>query len=604
LGFVFETGEQTAVASASDDTPQMANPTYRPVGPLLAGTRSTAVLGIEEALNGPGRAVVLVWAPAELRKDEERANQLQRETRRASELEHPHIVTVYGLATLSEGLARVVEFVDGESLRQVLDLVAPLPPRIAARVVADVALGAHYAHLAGNDDGSPMVHGDLRPETVMVTYAGKAKASGYGALAVAPREASGLRVLNRRRYAAPEQIIGGRTASTPQTDVFLLGLLLYEMVSGQKPWDGEPDLDHAAVSRPLPLEPEDHIPAELVPVLERATRKRASDRYPTALAFRDAVDQALSLAPHSDVAAFMERHFPKENSPRAARSQVLAEARAAQSRRQEEARARAAKLPPPPRPVPETVGEPDPGFDWRGRLPQLFGAVVAVVLVGTIFIASRNAKTKPMIVAPPAAPTAAAISTEPPVAAPPPQPVASRDPGHSETRSDASPASGAKALTLPTPSTDGRLSPAPALGRSPTTLLELTVEPVVDVTLDGVKVGRSPVTVAAAPGKRVVELVDKSRGIDVKRAVMVGKEGVTRQAFTIGHGTLTVKMPDGASLALDGRVLGTRPGNEILVYEGTHHLKVTLGDAVWQESFTIRPNDTLKYDVALKPSGN
>src|SRR5271154_4487804 len=307
----------------------MPNPTYRPVGPLLAGTRSTAVLGIEESLNGPGRAVVLVWAPAELSKDEERANQLRRETRRASELEHPHIVTVYGLATLSEGLARVVEFVDGESLRQVLDLVAPLPPRVAARVVADVALGAHYAHLAGN-----------------------AKASGYGALAVAPREASGLRVVNRRRYAAPEQIIGGRTASTPQTDVFLLGLLLYEMVSGQKPWDGEPDLDHAAVSLPLPLEPEDHIPAELVPVLERATRKRASDRYPTALAFRDAVDQALSLAPHSDVAAFMERHFPKENSPRAARSQVLAEARAAQARRQEEALARAAKLP-PSRPVAE-----------------------------------------------------------------------------------------------------------------------------------------------------------------------------------------------------------------------------------------------------------
>ena len=125
-----------------------------------------------------------------------------------------------------------------------------------------------------------------------------------------------------------------------------------------------------------------------------------------------------------------------------------------------------------------------------------------------------------------------------------------------------------------------------------------------EVTLDGVKVGRSPVTVAAAPGKRVVELVDKSRGIDLKRAVMVGKEGVTRQSFTIGRGTLTVKMPDGASLALDGRVLGTRPGNEIPVYEGTHHLKVTLGDAVWQETFAIRPNDTLKYDVALKPSGN
>jgi eukaryotic-like serine/threonine-protein kinase len=581
----------------------MPNPTYRPVGPLLAGTRSTAVLGIEDSTSGPGRAVVLVWAPAELGKDEERAAQLRRDTRRASELDHPHIVTVYGLATLSEGLARVVEFVDGESLRQVLDLVAPLPPRVAARIVADVALGAHYAHLAGNDDGSPMVHGDLRPETIMVTYAGKAKASGYGALAVAPREASGLRVVNRRRYAAPEQIIGGRTASTPQTDVFLLGLVLYEMVSGKKPWDGEPDVDHAVVAAPLPLGPEDHIPPELVPVLERATRKRAADRYPTALAFRDAVDQALSLAPHGDVAAFMERHFPKENSPRAARIQVLNEARASQARRQAEALAKAPKLP-PPRAAPHPM-EAEPHPDWRSRLPLLFGGAVAVLVVGAIVLASRSATTRPMIVAPPVA-TTAAISPEPPAtAAVPPQPLASRDPGKTETRTDASPALSTKPAAVPsTSNAEGRLAPPPAVGRTPTTMLELTVEPSVEVTLDGVKVGKSPVTVPAAPGKRVVELVDRARGIDLKRAVMVGKEGVTRQNFTIGRGTLSVRMPDGASLALDGRTLGTKPGNEIPVYEGTHHLKVTLGDAVWQESFAIRPNDTLKYDVALKPSGN
>jgi eukaryotic-like serine/threonine-protein kinase len=576
----------------------MPNPTYRPVGPLLAGTRSTAVLGLEDSASGPGRAVVLVWAPAELTKDDERASQLRRDTRRASELDHPHIVTVFGLATLPEGLARVVEFVDGESLRQVLDLVAPLPPRIAARIVADVALGAHYAHLAGNDDGSPMVHGDIRPETVMVTYAGKAKASGYGALAVAPREASGLRVVNRRRYAAPEQIIGGRTASTPQTDVFLLGLLLYEMVSGKKPWEGDPDVDHAVVAAPLPLGPEDHVPPELVPVLERATRKRASDRYPTALAFRDAVDQALSLAPHGDVAAFMERHFPKENSPRAARSQVLDEARAAQARRQAEALARAPKQ--APARAQEHLHE-EPPREWRSKLPLLISTVVALGVVGTIVWASRSAITQPMIVTPPPAVTAAA-APEPPAGSP----LASRDPGRTETRTDASPAAPPKPLVPPpaTSTSEGRINPPAALGHSPTTLLELTVEPSVEVTLDGVKVGKSPVTVPAAPGKRVVELIDKSRGIDLKRAVLVGKEGVTRQSFTIGRGTLSVKMPDGASLALDGRVLGTRPGPEIPVYEGTHHLKVTLGDAVWQESFAIRPNDTLKYDVALKPSGN
>jgi hypothetical protein len=173
-------------------------------------------------------------------------------------------------------------------------------------------------------------------------------------------------------------------------------------------------------------------------------------------------------------------------------------------------------------------------------------------------------------------------------------------------RTDASPPAAARpAPVLPGPSapTDGRLSLAPAPGKLPTTLLELTVEPPVDVVLDGVKVGKSPVTVPAAPGRRVVELIDKTRGIDLKRAVLVGKEGVTRQAFTIGHGTLSVRMPDGASLALDGRVLGLKPAAEIPVYEGTHHLKVTLGDAVWQETFAIRPEQTLKYDVALKPTG-
>jgi serine/threonine-protein kinase len=161
----------------------------------------------------------------------------------------------------------------------------------------------------------------------------------------------------------------------------------------------------------------------------------------------------------------------------------------------------------------------------------------------------------------------------------------------------------APSLPGPTPA-EGRLTPPPAPGKAPSTLLELTVEPAVEVTLDGVKVGRSPVTVPAAPGKRLLQLIDRSRGIDVKRAVVVGKEGVTRQTFTIGRGTLSVRMPDGAALSLDGRLLGAHPPAEIPVYEGTHHLKVTLGDAVWQETFAIRPDQTLKYDVALKPSAS
>src|SRR6185295_4240618 len=97
-------------------------------------------------------------------------------------LEHPNITRVFGLASLDEGLARIVEFADGESLRRVLEVAHRLPSHFAALLTAEAATGAHFAHVAGNDDGTPLVHGDLRPETVMVTYGGITKVAGYGAL--------------------------------------------------------------------------------------------------------------------------------------------------------------------------------------------------------------------------------------------------------------------------------------------------------------------------------------------------------------------------------------------------------------------------------------
>ena len=70
---------------------------------------------------------------------------------------------MHGLAQLEQGLARVTEYADGETLRRVMEVTPKLPPPLAAKLVADAAMGMHYAHLAGNDDGSPLVHGDVRP---------------------------------------------------------------------------------------------------------------------------------------------------------------------------------------------------------------------------------------------------------------------------------------------------------------------------------------------------------------------------------------------------------------------------------------------------------
>src|SRR5262249_3025401 len=201
---------------------------YQALGPLMSGEGSRAFLGLEITDTSPAKPVVMVWVPGEAARDAEKRAQILRETQRAVTLEHPNITRVYGLAAVDEGLARVVEFADGESLRRVLEIAHRLPPHFAALVAADAAKGVHFAHIAGNDDGSPLVHGDLRPETLMITYGGICKVAGYGALSVAPKESDGNRVQRRRLYCSPEQIVGGRSAIGVQTDVYLLGLILYE----------------------------------------------------------------------------------------------------------------------------------------------------------------------------------------------------------------------------------------------------------------------------------------------------------------------------------------------------------------------------------------
>jgi len=302
----------------------MSQVRYHPLGPLLSGEGSRAFLGLALEDGQSPRPVVLVWAPPEVARDAEMSEALQRETQRAMVLEHPNILRVHGLIQLEAGLARITEFADGESLRRFLEVRPRVPPAFSALIAAEVALGVHYAHLAGNDDGTPLVHGDLRPETVMVSFDGVCKVAGYGALSVAPRERNGRRVRNRRNYSAPEQLVGGREALTVRTDVFLLGLLLHECLSGRMPFQDAADADQAVLTRPLPPLPGD-VPRALTEVIIRATAKRAGDRYASALEFRDAVVRAVEgvIPPSSAFADFLTQLFPPERDARATRHQML-----------------------------------------------------------------------------------------------------------------------------------------------------------------------------------------------------------------------------------------------------------------------------------------
>ena len=570
---------------------------YQPLGPLLSGAGSRAFLGLEVARGVASRAIVLVWVPDEIAKDPEALAKIERETMRAASLEHPNIIKVYGLATLDEGTARVVEFADGESLRKVLDVAQKLPPRLAALVAADAAVGTHHAHVTGND--APLVHGDIRPETLMVSFSGVCKVAGYGALGVAPKEQSGRRVQGRRTHCAPEQILGGRDAVNRQTDVYLLGLVLYECLTGGTPFTDAPNFDDAVLHDPVPLLLPDDVPPALTKVVEKAMAKKSYDRYKTAGALRDAIEQAVGALPaHEELEAFLRPFFPADSPERSARRREIEAGIADQDRRaggdpESPNGASAPGADPPPSPSVSNSGEPSPSVASLQRAKGRYVAtyVASLLLIFTALGYSYLERGKEPGGAKPERVSMASSAREaasPSVGLAQPTAAVAHAPARVETAvaqgpADSSPES--SIATVSAPSGAGQSS------------LELTVDPPVEVTIDGHALGRSPVSIALAPGKHIVQFTDPSRGINVSRSIQVAPGAKTSQQLVIGKSVVRVDAPAGAAIYVDGKSVGTAPIDEISVFEGKHRILARLGTGKWQQGFSVSANERMSFKI-------
>lgn len=577
---------------------------YQPLGPLLSGAGSRAFLGLEVAQGSASRAIVLVWVPDEIAKNPAALAKFQRETLRAASLEHPNIIKVYGLATLDEGTARVVEFADGESLRKVLDVVQKLPPRLAALVAADAAAGAHHAHVTGDD--APMVHGDVRPETLMIAFSGVCKVAGYGALGVAPKEQGGRRVQGRRTHCAPEQIVGGRDAINRQTDVYLLGLVLYECLTGSVPFTEAANFDEAVLHDPVPLLLPD-VPPALVKVIEKAMAKKSYDRFKTAGALRDAIEQAVGTLPaHEELEAFLRPFFPADSPERSARRREIESGMADQGRRDTgdpmspvgAGAAGAAH----PSSHPPTSG-PAEVSPWIASLHRAKGRYVAtyvasLLLVLTVLGYSYLGRRKDPEVAKLETVSMATSAREAPpsmgLARPTSKSAATADsvdrpaePARVESASAEGPAD-----SDPEPS----VAAASASGAAQSSL-ELKVDPPVEIAIDGRALGRSPVSLALAPGRHQIEFTDPSLGINVSRSIRVPAGAKTSQQLVIGKGVVQVEAPAGAAIYVDGKAVGTAPIGEVSVFEGKHRILATLGTAKWQQGFSVSANERTSFKI-------
>ncbi|OLC02243.1 MAG: hypothetical protein DMD41_06485 [Gemmatimonadetes bacterium] len=216
-------------------------------------------------------------------KTPEMRERFLREARAAGALQHPNIVTVYDLGEAEGQLFIAMELVEGTDLSDLIAARDPLALERKLDIVIEVLQGLSYAHDRG------VIHRDIKPSNVRVASDGRVKIMDFGIARLQSADATGSgSIIGTPTYMAPEQITNG--AITPATDVFAVGCLLYELLTYEKPFEGESV--HGVLYQVLTTDPRPlrtvapSIPASLERVVIRAMAKAPQDRYETAKQMR------------------------------------------------------------------------------------------------------------------------------------------------------------------------------------------------------------------------------------------------------------------------------------------------------------------------------
>ncbi len=216
----------------------------------------------------------------------------RQEAQSAASLNHPGVVAVYDYGTDPAGPFIVMELVDGEDLASIIRRSGALPPRQAARLTAQTARAIAAAHASG------FVHRDIKPSNLMVTSEGKVKVTDFGiarAIAEAALTLPGT-TLGSVHYFSPEQARG--EMATPASDIYSLGIVLFELLTGRRPWEGDSAAAIATARLTGPVPSPSAVRSGIPPVLEAITRKAMAtdpnDRFASAEAMADTLDRYLA----------------------------------------------------------------------------------------------------------------------------------------------------------------------------------------------------------------------------------------------------------------------------------------------------------------------
>src|SRR5436190_9916633 len=239
-----------------------------------------------------GRDVAVKLLRPEYGRAPDFGERFRNEAKAAASLNDPNIVSVFDYGQDEAGPYIVMELVDGEDLSTVIRRTGALPPRQAARIAAEVARALGAAHQRG------IVHRDVKPGNVMIDRDGRVKVADFGiarAIAEAQMTLPGT-TLGSVHYFSPEQARGDQ--ATPSSDIYSLGIVLYELLTGHRPWEAD-TAAAVAMARlsgppPDPTSVRSGIPADLVAIDRKALATEPADRWSSASSLAAALEAFLA----------------------------------------------------------------------------------------------------------------------------------------------------------------------------------------------------------------------------------------------------------------------------------------------------------------------
>src|SRR5438105_4192788 len=257
---------------------------YKIEEPLGVGGSSQVYLARDQALNRDVALKVLDPAAA---ADGKTRNMFVKEARALAQLSHPNIVAVYDVGEVDDSPFIVMEYLGGGSLKQRIETMGPLKPADAVTVSIEVANGLAFAHSKG------IVHADLKPSNILFDAAGAAKICDFGIARTPQEDADTPQLYATAMYVAPERVEG--KGATVQSDVYGLGLVLYEALVGKPPFTSTNAAvllrDHVVRQPVPPSHLRQSLPKELDTVALKALAKQPNLRYQKASDFASALQR-------------------------------------------------------------------------------------------------------------------------------------------------------------------------------------------------------------------------------------------------------------------------------------------------------------------------